>query len=230
MRILIDPATEPSSALLLVLLTGTFGEPEDFVREGFAAAARERGIGAEIAMVGTRASKVVDGTVVGELRRELVAPARARGRTRLWLAGISLGGTAALAYASRHEPEVEGLVLLSPYPGTRDVLREIAGAGGRWRWSRGPLPAACVEREGWAWLARRERRPHVHLYYGAQDRFADGQRLMAAALPAGASRELEGGHDWAAWRHQWSRFLDDHAAALATGATDVATAAAEGFA
>ena len=110
------------------------------------------------------------------------------------------------------------------------MLREIAEAGGLERWSRGPQPAACVEREAWAWLARRERRPRVHLYYGAQDRFADGQRLMAAALPAGASRELEGGHDWAAWRRQWSRFLDDHSAALAIGAAGVATAASEGVA
>jgi pimeloyl-ACP methyl ester carboxylesterase len=230
MRTLIDTATEPKSPLLLVLLTGTFGEPEDFIREGFAAAARERGIGAEIAMVGTPASQVIDGTVVGELRNGLVGPARARGRTRLWLAGISLGATAAIAYASRHEAEVEGLVLLSPYPGTRDVLREIAGAGGLERWSREPQPEACVEREAWAWLARRERRPRVHLYFGAQDRFADGQRLMAAALPAVASRELEGGHDWPAWRRQWSRFLDDHAAALVAGTAGVASAVPEGVA
>jgi pimeloyl-ACP methyl ester carboxylesterase len=230
MRTLIDPATVPQSPLLLVLLTGTYGEPEDFVREGFVDAARGRGIDAEIALVGTRASKVVDGTVVGELRDDLVAPARARGRTRVWLAGISLGATAAMAYASRHEAEVEGLVLLSPYPGTRDVLREIAGAGGLDSWSRGFEPAACVEREAWAWLARRERRPRVHLYYGAQDRFVEGQRLMAAALPPGASRELEGGHDWPAWRRQWARFLDEHAAALRPGAAGVASATPEGVA
>lgn len=215
MRTLIDTATtEPDPPLLIVLLTGTYSEPEDFVREGFPAAVRERGIAAEIAMSGTRAAEVADGSIVASLHEGVIRPARARGRSRVWIAGISLGALAALAYAAHHEAEVEGLVLLSPYPGTRDVLREIDDAGGLAHWRPQVAATGDVERDAWWWLASRGEWPAVHLYYGTGDRFADGQRRMAQALANRNVRALDGGHDWPAWREQWSLFLDEHGAAL----------------
>lgn len=218
MRTLIDTvAFEPDPGLLIVLLTGTYGEPEHFVREGFPSAVRERGIAAEIAMAATPAARFADGSIVDSLHDEVIRPARARGRRRIWIAGISLGALAALAYAARHEAEAEGLVLLSPYPGTREVLREIDDAGGLARW-RPQLAGGDLEREAWSWLARRGASPPVHLYYATRDRFADGQREMARALGSRGARAVDGGHDWAAWRAQWSLFLDEHGAAL--GARD----------
>jgi pimeloyl-ACP methyl ester carboxylesterase len=215
MRTLIDTdASRPNPALLIVLLTGTYSEPEDFVREGFTAAVRERGIAAEIAMTGTRASEVADASIVASLHELVILPARLRGRRRVWIAGISLGALAALAYAARHESEVEGLVLLSPYPGTREVLREIDASGGLASWRPGIGAGGDVEREAWSWLGRRGASPPVHLYYGTRDRFADGQRRMARALGNRDAREIDGGHDWPAWREQWSLFLDEHGAAL----------------
>lgn len=215
MRTLIDSAAPvPDPPLLIVLLTGTYSEPEDFVREGFPAAVRERGIAAEIAMAATRAARVADGSIVASLHDEVIAPARRRGRRRVWIAGISLGALAALAYAARHEAEVEGLVLLSPYPGTRDVLREIDAAGGLASWQARMADSGDIEHEAWSWLARRGEHPPVHLYHGARDRFADGQRSMAQALPDRCVRATDGGHDWPAWREQWSLFLDEHGAAL----------------
>lgn len=227
MRILIDIASSrPDPALLLVLLTGTYGEPEDFVREGFVAAARQRGIAAEIAMIGTRASEFADGSLVGCLHGQAIAPARARGCRRVWIAGISLGGLAALAYAARHEADVDGLVLLSPYPGTRDVLREIDAAGGLASWHPENAEGSDSERDAWSWLARRGAHPPVKLYYGTGDRFADGQRRMAQALPKGDSQAIDGRHDWPAWRKQWELFLDRHGAALGANRPARATLAA----
>lgn len=216
MRILIDePACEPPPELLIVLLTGTYSEPEDFVREGFPAAIRERGIAAEIVMVGTPPSQVADGTIAAGLREAIVKPAHARGRSRLWLAGISLGGLAALAYAARHEADLEGVVLLAPYPGTRDVIQEIDAAGGLARWRHAPAQTADAERDAWSWLAAgSERSAPAFLYYGKSDRFAAGQRRMGEALPAHHVRQVAGAHDWATWRRLWDLFLDEHAADL----------------
>ena len=88
MRILLDTAdSAPDPALLLILLAGTYSQPEDFVREGFPAAVRERAIPAEIAMAAPPASQVADGSVVSAVHEDLVGPARARGRRRLWLGG-----------------------------------------------------------------------------------------------------------------------------------------------
>ncbi len=216
MRTIIHTADPRSgSPLVIALLSGTYSEPEDFVREGFPAAARANGIGAEVVMAEVRAAWFADGTIVERIREHVVAPALERGRTRIWLAGISLGGLAALSYAARHESDIEGILLISPYPATRDVLREMDAAGGLGRWKPVIPPEGDLEREAWLWLAAsRGGRPPVHCYFASGDRFATGQRRMAEAVAPERVRELPGGHDWAAWRALWTEFLCNSKAAL----------------
>lgn len=201
------------STLLLALLSGTFSEPEDFVREGFPAVARAHGIDAELVMAEVRAAWFADGSLVKRIREAVVLPARERGRTRVWLVGISLGGLAALSYAARHEEDVEGIVLISPYPATRDVLREMDEAGGLGQWKPVIPPEGDLEREAWLWLAA-GRGPPVHCYFASGDRFASGQRRMAEVLAPERVREMPGGHDWEAWRALWTQFLCNSKAAL----------------
>jgi pimeloyl-ACP methyl ester carboxylesterase len=213
MRTLIQPA--PAGARLAVaLLSGTYTQPEDFVREGFPQALRAHGVDAEVAMCEVRAAWFADGSIVRRIRESVVDPLRASGRERIWLAGISLGGLAALSYAARHAADIVGIVLISPYPGTREVLREMEEAGGLAQWHPAIPPEGDPEREAWRWLAAGNGTPPVHCYFASGDRFAPGQRLMARALDPRRVRELPGGHDWTAWRALWSGFLDDTAAAL----------------
>jgi hypothetical protein len=214
MRTLVDAVPGTSAPVLLALLSGSFTEPEDFIREGFVAAARSRGIGAQIAMAEVRMAHFADGSIVERIRESVVVPALERGASRVWLAGISLGALASLAFAARHENELEGLVLMSPYPGTRIVLREIEAEGGLAHWEPRIGPEGDLEREAWRWLARRAQRapvPEIHFYFGASDRFADGQRTMAQALPAHAVHEMPGGHEWPDWRRMWNEFLEGKA-------------------
>lgn len=209
------PNAGPRPAILIALLSGTFSQPEDFVREGFPAAVRAQGIEADVVMAEVRAAWFADGSIVRRIHESVVAPARARGRSRIWLAGISLGGLAALSYAARHESEVAGIVLISPYPATRDVLREMEAAGGPGRWKPAIPPEGDLEREAWLWLAgAADGRPPVHCYFASGDRFASGQRRMAQTLSPDRVREMPGGHDWRAWRALWSQFLDNSKAAL----------------
>ncbi len=228
MRILIDDAAcEPSPEVLVVLLTGTFSEPEDFHREGFVTALRERGVHAELALVGTPPAMVADGTIADALHEAVVAPGRARARSRVWLAGISLGGLAALACASRHEADLAGLVLLAPYPGSRDMIREIDAAGGLALWRPEPGARPDAERDAWAWLATRGKGSlPAYLYYGESDRFAEGQRRMGDALADGHMQTVSGGHDWPTWRRAWDAFLDAHVARLSRAPRDARFAAA----
>jgi S-formylglutathione hydrolase FrmB len=216
MRTLIDTAHNGGQpALLIALLSGTYSEPEDFVRAGFPDAARAHGVDAELVMAEVRAAWFADGTVVERIRDSVVRPAQSRGRTRIWLAGISLGGLAALSYAARHETDVAGIVLISPYPATRDILREVDAAGGLDHWKPVIPAGGDLEREAWSWLATsRAAPPPVHCYYASGDRFASGQRRMAAALDPARVRELPGGHDWQAWRCLWDEFLDTSGASL----------------
>ena len=206
---------EADSALALVLLSGTYSEPEDFVREGFPDAMGEHGIRAELVMAGMRAGWFADGTIVDRIRESLVEPARARGRSRIWLAGISLGGLAALSYAARRQHDLAGIVLIAPYPATRVVLDEMDRAGGLDRWRPQLPPEGDLEREAWLWLAApASSRPPVHCYFASGDRFASGQRRMAQALSPQLVRELPGGHDWTAWKALWNEFLSNSKVAL----------------
>jgi pimeloyl-ACP methyl ester carboxylesterase len=216
MRTIIDSAQGGSEpAVALALLAGTYSEPEDFVREGFPQALRAHGVEAELVMAGIRAAWVADGTIVERIDEAIVAPARGRGRSRIWLGGISLGALAALAYAARHAGTLEGVALISPYPATREVLGEVDAAGGLEHWNPHIPPEGDLEREAWRWLARRPAgSPRVLCYFASGDRFAEGQRRMAGTLPPDASRELAGGHDWPAWRALWDAFLADRGTLL----------------
>jgi S-formylglutathione hydrolase FrmB len=213
--ILHSAGAQTDPALTLALLSGTYSEPEDFVREGFPAAVRDHGIDAEIVMAEVRAAWFADGSIVERIHESVVMPARSRGRSRIWLAGISLGGLAALSYAARHAGQVAGIVLISPYPATRDVLREMEAAGGPGHWKPVIPPQGDLEREAWLWLADTSGdKPPVHCYFASGDRFASGQRRMAETLSPQRVREIPGGHDWSAWRALWAEFLGDSKAAL----------------
>jgi pimeloyl-ACP methyl ester carboxylesterase len=214
MRTLVEkavPGARPK--LLIALLCGTYSEPEDLAREGFASAVGAHGIDAEIALAQMRAAWFADGSVVRRIRESVVEPARARGIERIWLGGISLGALACLCYAARHESDLDGIVLISPYPATREVLREMDEAGGLGQWKPLLAPDGDLEREAWMWLgASREGRLPVHCYFGSEDRFAEGQRRIAGTLPRERVREMPGGHDWDAWRRLWDAFLSDASA------------------
>jgi pimeloyl-ACP methyl ester carboxylesterase len=190
------------------LLSGSYSTPEDFVREGFPQAVEERGFAARITMAEMRAAWFSDGSVVQRVRDSVVEPARALGMSRLWLVGISLGGLACLAYAAHHGRQIERMALLSPYPGTREVLREIDGAGGLAQW-RAPQADANPERDAWTWLRDHGRgAPRVDCYFASGDRFAEGQRRMADCLAPAAVHEAAGGHEWRDWRAMWDDFLE----------------------
>jgi pimeloyl-ACP methyl ester carboxylesterase len=209
MRTLVEGALGARSSRLLVLLAGTFSTPEDFVREGFVEAAREHGIESEIVMAETRLAWFADGSMVERIREAIVVPALGRGATRIWFAGISLGALASLCYAARRPGELEGMVLISPDPGTRPILNEIEASGGLAMWQPTIGPEGDLEREAWRWLAcRGADEPEVHCYFGSGDRFAEGQRKMARTLPAARVHEVPGGHEWKDWRRMWNEILE----------------------
>jgi pimeloyl-ACP methyl ester carboxylesterase len=198
-----------AAATCAILLPPAYTSPDDFVRAGFASAARERSLALDLALVDLDLTHVTDGAVLRRLRHEIVLPARAAGCRTLWLCGISLGGFIALAYAERYAGEIDGICVLAPYLGNRMVTSEIAAAGGVTAWEPGELAADDDERRIWRFIkGSRASGPRVHLGFGSEDRFAASQRMMAAALPPEMVDVLPGGHDWPVWRQLWDNFLD----------------------
>jgi pimeloyl-ACP methyl ester carboxylesterase len=150
-----------------------------------------------------------DRDALARLRSEVVLPARASG-VSVWLGGISLGGLAALDYASVHSGEIDGLCLLAPYLGNRMLINEIAAASGVSGWEPGRLAEFDAERRIWRYIKTRADSRPVFLGYGREDRFSVAHDLMAAVLPANRVDVIAGGHEWPTWLKLWENFLDSH--------------------
>jgi pimeloyl-ACP methyl ester carboxylesterase len=199
---------------LLVLLPGALQQPEHLLEQGYAAAVRERGLALDLAFadLGLRyIGEASDATAVSRLDEQLLRPAQ-RDYREIWLAGISLGGFLALAHAARYPGRASGLCVLAPYPGTRLLSGAIARAGGPAAWAASTADADDNDDEQrvWRWLARSGTAsgpPEIHLGYGTADRFASGQRLMAATLSPQRVEVISGGHDEPSWRTLWEHFL-----------------------
>lgn len=215
MRAILEAAAEGAVApTRVLLLPGAYSTPEDFLREGFVHAARERRLALDLVFVELKLEHLTDRTILRRLRHEVVLPARALGCRSIWLGGISLGGFIAMAYAARFAQEIDGLCLIAPYLGNHMVVGEIERAKGVDGWTPGDLAEDDDERRIWRFIKEQRNRvasgtaPGLHLGYGSEDRFADSHRLMAAALAPDSVDVVPGGHEWPAWRRLWENFLD----------------------
>lgn len=213
--------------VLLVLLPGVHMAPVELVAQGFVAALRQRGLAVDVALPDAHIGYAQDGSIGRHLHDDVIAPLRARGYRRVWLAGISLGGFVALGYAQQHPGSIEGLVALAPYLGRQLFLQAVVQAGGPRAWAamqRGnaddPAIEAAVERAVWQWLADPPvGAPRLWLGYGRDDRFAEAHRMLAGLLPPERVAVVPGDHDWPPWRALWAQWLDRAAASglLPTG-------------
>lgn len=198
--------------VLLVMLPGFGIEAGEFAAHGFHRLAQASGDPVDIIAAGPDLDAYLDGGVAAEIEREIVAPERARGRTRIWLLGLSLGGMGALLHARAHPAGVEGIILIAPFLGTPGLIAEVEAAGGLRAWQAGAITAADTERHMLAWLKRHisapEPRPALYLGYALGDRFARGHAVLGARLPPGRVVREEGGHDWPTWTRVWQRLLD----------------------
>ena len=152
---------------------------------------------------------MTDRSMLQRLRSGPLHDARAAGCPSVWLAGVSLGGFVALAFAERFPGEVDGICLIAPYLGTRIVTREIDEAGGLARWQPAAVAEDDEERRIWRFIQTQPTDSRLlYLGYGREDRFAEAHRLMAEALPPSAVDVVSGGHDWRTWATLWENFLD----------------------
>ena len=200
---------------LLVFLPGANMAPIELVQQGFVAAVRERQLAIDLALPDAHMGYVYDGSMLRRLHDDVIAPAIAQGRRRVWLAGISLGGFVALGYALNHPQQIAGVLTIAPYLGRRELLKAIADAGGPVPWRRSAQPrysndnANDIDHAVWMWLSDPQRQsPPLWLAYGREDRLGEGHRLLAGILNTEHVSSVPGGHDWAPWRALWAQWLD----------------------
>lgn len=200
---------------LLVLLPPALSSIEAFYEHGFVDAVQRRQLPVDVWLADVTGQHVLEKTVVSALHSSVIQPAQSLGYHSIWLVGISLGAFSALLYAAEHAGQrasrLAGIYLLSPYPGTHDVLAEIRAAGGVVPWSQ-QQPSTADERSWWHWLARQSTLNiwimPVHFGTGSEDRFLQGQKLISNLLPSECISVLPGKHNWATWKALWEGWLD----------------------
>lgn len=215
LRVLSDNAACASRPeTLLVMLPGASSLPEEFLREGFVLALRERRLAVDVLLVDAHPGYYKDRTVLERLQADVIAPARAKGYRKIWLVGVSLGGLGALIQARAQPADADGLMLLAPYLGERRITDAVQADGGLKAW-RGAAPEPVpddLDLRLWQWLQAYATaptlRPPLYLGYALGDRLAPANQLLAASLPADRVFTTAGGHDWPAWRQLWNRMLE----------------------
>ncbi|MBU6448412.1 MAG: alpha/beta fold hydrolase [Rhodospirillales bacterium] len=197
---------DPSPAkdrLLLAMLPGMGIKIEDFATQGLVKLAHAARQAVDVITVKPDQTLYLDGGVAQVLEQTILTPAREAGYRRVWLLGISLGGMGALSCAAKYGDNIEGLILLAPFFGTQGTVAELREAGGFAAWRPEASAATPPEREIISWLQTRlagAPGPGLWLGHATRDRFATGHRLLAETLPPSKTVEVDGGHDWAAWR------------------------------
>lgn len=215
MKILTDYLDQESSSSksLIIMLPGAYDSPANFLAQGFVLALRLRNIAADVMMADAQVDYYTDQQIVSRLHTQLVQPARSKGYEQIWLVGISLGGYGSLLYSQKYPEMINGLFLMAPFMGPRNIPLEIQQQGGLKYWQAGNIPDDDYDRKLWLWLQRyclpyNWTRPLIYIGYGTEDRFIGSSRLLEQILPPEQALTVPGGHDWLAWQKLWLKFLD----------------------
>ena len=206
-------AGKPAATEMVVFLPGRWSDVEEFEREKFLEMAGKRWPAARLVALDLHIGYYKNRSMAERIHYDVVLPARASGVKTLRFVGISMGGMGALIYDVEHPGQVDELILLSPFLGKDEALREIEAAGGALRWKPGAISDEDFTRRLWSklrekWLLRGDR-PDVWLGCGFQDRLAPQNRQFAKDfLKPAETRWQDGGHDWQTWRELFQSRLD----------------------
>jgi pimeloyl-ACP methyl ester carboxylesterase len=202
-----DPPGDCAHKELLVLLPGIGDMAASFEKQGFAAAVQDRPM--DVWAVDAHIGYYANRTVLERLHEDVVMPARRRGYRSITLAGISLGGFGSLLYASRYPDFIDRVMLIAPYLGEPEIVKEIAVTGLA-AWTPSPLAGRDYERRLWTWLQgyaneRALSMPPLFLGFGDADSFVAAHRVLSAVLQSDRVAIAHGGHTWPVWRQLWSQ-------------------------
>ena len=203
----LECSTTPTT--LIVFLPGAYDTPQDFINQGFVSAVRKQKIRADIQLVDAHMGFYTGQQILQRLENDVISPARAKGYKRIWFVGISLGGYGTMLYAMNQPQNVAGFFIMAPYMGPRDIPAQIEKQGGLKKWASEVQGNADVDL--WRWLqgygTGKPGLPEAYLGYGASDRFAQPNGVLADVLPAANTFVTSGGHDWPVWQKLFSSFL-----------------------
>lgn len=207
----IAPVDSPNH-ILLIMLPGAKITPQQMVENGLISTLRVYNLAVDVLVLDAHADLYFERNEIEGLLHQTMDDVRAHGYKRIWLLGISLGGTGAMICSSQHPKEIEGVLLLAPFLGTRGLVAEVDAAGGLQKWQAGNIDSRDQERE----LLEKIRIdvfdthliPPLFLGYGSEDRYRGSSMMLAAFLPSHRVTTISGGHDWETWKVLWQNLLE----------------------
>ncbi|MGA9523317.1 MAG: alpha/beta fold hydrolase [Myxococcaceae bacterium] len=215
MRSMSWPAASSEPRCRLLLLPGAGDSAETFEEQAFVELIQARHPAVELVSANATMGYYYRGLLTERLQTDVVAPAERKARAPLWVLGISMGGMGALLHAHTQDGKVQGLILLAPYLGEKEVIEEIRNAGGLARWEPpppAPLDGRNFSRQMWSWLKAHtsdgSTGPEILLGYGVDDRLAPAARLLAESLPLENVKTVPGEHTWSPWKVLLAHFIE----------------------
>jgi pimeloyl-ACP methyl ester carboxylesterase len=195
--------------VLLVMVPGMGMTAGDLDAQGLIAEARRCPGPVTALTVDPGLESYLDGSAEARLLGGIARAQQETGFTRTWLAGISLGCQGILRCVRARPGLAEGLMLLTPYMASTGLVADISRSGGLRRWAAANAALQGSEQELLFWLATTPLAalPRILVGRALADRFATTATLVAELLPAGDVTDVQGEHDWAAWRSLWRLML-----------------------
>jgi pimeloyl-ACP methyl ester carboxylesterase len=201
--------------ILLLMLPGAKNTPQQLVDNGFIRELRERGLPVDVLALDAHADLYLNHADIERVLHHTLDEVRKAGYRRVWVLGISLGGSGAMFCATQRRAEIEGMFLLAPFLGTRGIIAEVMAAGGLQHWQAGEIIPRDHERVLLEQIRRstsgQEGLPTIFLGYGSEDRYRGASDMLSAHLPQQRVTVLPGGHDWETWNRLWRELLDKQA-------------------
>jgi pimeloyl-ACP methyl ester carboxylesterase len=203
---------ETDERILLLMLPGAKNTPQQMVDNGFIRALRERNLPVDVLALDAHADLYLNRTDIETSLHRTLDEVRSHGYRRIWVLGISLGGSGAMICATQRTAEIEGVFLLAPFLGTRGIIAEIETAGGLSRWQAGGIGSRDHERalleQIRCSLLGTDKFPVIYLGFGSEDRYRGASAMLFEHMPPHCVIMKSGGHDWETWKILWDLLLD----------------------
>ncbi|MCA8975732.1 MAG: alpha/beta hydrolase [Planctomycetes bacterium] len=206
---------------LVVLLPGLGDGPDDYFEHGFVTRIQQARPRADVIAVDAHFGYYRSRTLLPRLQTDVLDPVADR-YDEVWLVGISMGGFGAAIFCKEFRGTVDGLILLAPYMGEREVIASVRDAGGLANW----VPPMAVEgtedeadrkvQELWAFYREyavadgeaAEPLPKLYLGWGTEDGLRAPLTMLAEVLPEDQVVTVPGGHEWTVWKPLFDQLVE----------------------
>ncbi|WP_049722470.1 hypothetical protein [Gilvimarinus polysaccharolyticus] len=200
---LTNPQDCPRAADVMIMLPGIGDSVTRFEQEGLIDQLRAANLPLDALVADAHFGYYRSRTVQARLRQDVLAPAINAGYHKLHFAGVSLGGFGSLIYwRDNAQGRPASMTLLTPYLGDPEYYQYKLDP------STEPQQREA-EKNLWPWLDTSSVAERGVWYLGLarSDKFYVPGRALGDMLPAANVIEVDGQHNWHAWRLMWPQLL-----------------------